>query len=448
MKNLFKKIILNILRIEAELVLKKYKPRIVTITGSVGKTSTKDAVYEVLSKFYYVRRSEKSYNSEIGLPLTILGLPNAWNNPVSWLLNIWKGLKLILFKNNYPTWLVLEVGVGKPGDMKKTASWLSSDIVIITTIPEVPAHVEFFKSRDHLIEEKSGLIDTLKKDGFLILNRDDEDVFNMKSKTKARIVTYGFDQEADISANNENIFYIHKNLDNKSIVNNIDTILEDVIPKGTSFHINVKGASFPVIIEGVFGKNHIYAALASLSIAYALDLNMLNAISAIKNYEVPKGRMTLLSGENNTLIIDDTYNASPFAVESALRTVKDIKSNSRKIAVLGDMLELGRHTEEAHKSIGKLASENVDILIVVGPRAKFIKDGAIENGMQQENIHEFANSTLTGVFLKTFIKSGDIILVKGSQGIRMERAVGEIIADKKNKNKLLVRQEKEWLNKE
>lgn len=448
MKKTFKKIILNILRIEAELVLKKYKPRIVTITGSVGKTSTKDAVYEVLSKFYYVRRSDKSYNSEIGLPLTILGLPNAWNNPLLWLVNIWKGLKLILFKNKYPTWLVLEVGIGKPGDMRKTASWLSSDVVIITTIPEVPAHVEFFKSRDHLVEEKSRLIDTLKKDGFLILNRDDEDVFNMKTKTKSRIMTYGFNEEADIAANNENIFYVHRNLENKSIVNDIDSILEDTIPKGISFHINVKGASFPVIIEGVFGKNHIYAALASLSVAHALDLNMLNSISAVKNYEVPKGRMTLLTGDNNTLIIDDTYNASPFAVESALRTLKDIKSNSRKIAVLGDMLELGRHTEEAHKHIGKVASENVDILIVVGPRAQFIKDGALEQGMQEENIHEFANSTLTGAFLKTFIKPGDIVLVKGSQGVRMERAVGEILADKKNKKNLLVRQEKEWLEKE
>jgi UDP-N-acetylmuramoyl-tripeptide--D-alanyl-D-alanine ligase len=168
----------------------------------------------------------------------------------------------------------------------------------------------------------------------------------------------------------------------------------------------------------------------------------------LKNYEVPKGRMNLLKGEKNTLIIDDTYNASPFAVLSALHTLKDIKSKGRKIAVLGDMLELGRHTDEAHKSIGKVASENADILIVVGPRSQFIKNGAIESGMQEENIHEFSNSTIVGGFLKTFLQEGDIILVKGSQGVRMERAVGEIIADKKNKSNLLVRQEKEWLNKE
>lgn len=448
MKNIFKKIILNILRLEAEIVLKKYKPRIITITGSVGKTSTKDAVYAVLSKFYYVRRSDKSYNSQIGLPLTILGLPNAWNNPLLWIVNIWKGLKLILFKNNYPAWLVLEVGVGKPGDMASTAMWLKSDLVIITTIPEVPPHVEFFKSRDHLIEEKSGLINTLKKDGFLILNHDDKDVLDMKAKTKSRIFTYGFHAESDIYATNENIFYVHKNFENKSIVNDIDTILDDTIPRGISFYITIGGASFPVIIEGVFGKNHIYASLIALSVAHALDLNILTSISALKNYDIPKGRMNLLKGEKNTLIIDDTYNSSPFAVESALLTLKDIKSKSRKIAVLGDMLELGRHTEEAHKNIGKVASENVDILIVVGPRSQFIKNGAIENGMQEENIHEFSNSTIVGGFLKTFLQAGDIILIKGSQGIRMERAVGEIIADKKNKNNLLVRQEKEWLEKE
>jgi UDP-N-acetylmuramoyl-tripeptide--D-alanyl-D-alanine ligase len=288
----------------------------------------------------------------------------------------------------------------------------------------------------------------LKKDGFLILNHDDQDVLAMKSKTKSRVLTYGFHPESDICATNENIFYVHKNFENKSIVNDIDTILEDTIPRGISFYITIGGASFPVIIEGVFGKNHIYASLIALSVAHALNLNILNAIGALKNYEVPKGRMNLLKGEKNTLIIDDTYNASPFAVLSALHTLKDIKSKGRKIAVLGDMLELGRHTDEAHKSIGKVASENADILIVVGPRSQFIKNGAIESGMQEENIHEFSNSTIVGGFLKTFLQEGDIILVKGSQGVRMERAVGEIIADKKNKSNLLVRQEKEWLNKE
>ena len=119
MKTIFKKTLAYILKIESRLVLLKYKPKIIAITGSVGKTSTKDAVYAVISKFSYVRKSEKSYNSEIGLPLTILGCRNAWSNPLLWLKNILKGLWLILVPHKYPKWLVLEVGVDHPGDMAK-----------------------------------------------------------------------------------------------------------------------------------------------------------------------------------------------------------------------------------------------------------------------------------------------------------------------------------------
>ena len=161
MKTLFRKIVAYILRLECELVLAKYKPKIVAITGSVGKTSTKDAVYAVVSGVSYVRKSEKSYNSQIGLPLTILGCPNGWNNPLVWISNIFKGLWLFLWPHKYPKWLVLEVGVGKPGDMKATALWLKTDVVIITTIGSTPAHIEFFDSRKHLIEEKSTLIKTI-----------------------------------------------------------------------------------------------------------------------------------------------------------------------------------------------------------------------------------------------------------------------------------------------
>src|SRR3990167_6696957 len=112
MKTTFKKVIAYILRIESQFVLWKYKPRIIAITGSVGKTSTKDAVYAVLSKIAHIRKSEKSFNSEIGLPLTILGCPNGWNNPVIWIANVFKGLWLFLWPHKYPEWLVLEVGVG------------------------------------------------------------------------------------------------------------------------------------------------------------------------------------------------------------------------------------------------------------------------------------------------------------------------------------------------
>ncbi len=430
MKTTLKKIIAYILQIESRLVISKYKPKIIAITGSVGKTSTKDAIYAVISGVSYVRKSDKSYNSEIGLPLTILGLPNGWNNPFTWLKNILKGLWLLIIPHQYPKWLVLEVGVGHPGDMDRTASWLKTDIVIITAIGETPAHIEFFNSRKHLIEEKSKLIKTLKKNGLLILNADDPDVLLMKTNNKHLVKTYGFKEGADILASGDSIFYDDKG-----------------VPKGVIFRIDEGGTSLPVVIDGVFGRNHIYASLASLTLALALKLNIINAVEALKNYDISPGRMRLLPGVNDSLIIDDTYNSSPMACESAFKTFAEIKNQKRKVAVLGDMLELGKHTKEAHRNIGIIAKEYTDVLVVVGSRAKAIKEGALEAGMNEANIFEFLNSYDASDFITTFVKKGDLILVKGSQGMRMERVVEVILLDKENKGKLLVRQENEWLRK-
>lgn len=435
MRTIFKKFITYILRTESRLVLWKYKPKIIAITGSVGKTSTKDAVYAVLSSIAYVRKSEKSFNSEIGLPLTVLGIPNGWNNPLIWLQNTFKGLWLFIWPHKYPKWLVLEVGISKPGDMKKTASWLETDAVIITAIGETPAHIEFYNSRKHLIEEKSQLIKTLKKDGLLVLNADDESVLEMKSNTKNITVTYGFKEGVNVLGSADAIFYNEKDE-----------------PEGIIFRIDIEGKSLPVVIEGVFGRNHVYASLAALTLSFGLKFNILTAIESLKNYDVPPGRMRLLQGIEETLIIDDTYNSSPFACESALKTLGEIKCSKgenccRKIAILGDMLELGKHTVEAHKNIGKVAQEKADVLLVVGPRAKSIKQGASEAGMSEKNIFEFLDSIEAGNFIKTFIQKGDIVLVKGSQGMRMERVVDAILLDQANKKKLLVRQDKEWLEK-
>lgn len=434
----FKKIITLILKKEAQLILWKYKPKVIAITGSVGKTSTKDAVYAVLSQISYVRKSEKSFNSEIGLPLTILGCPNGWSDPFVWFSNVFRGLWLFIWPHKYPKWLILEVGVGKPDDMKKTASWLSADAVIITAIGDTPAHIEFFESRKHLVEEKSQLIKTLKADGLLVLNADDETVLDMKNKNKCLSITYGFKEGADILGSDDQIFFNEKNE-----------------PAGIIFRIDEKGSSMPVVIEGVFGRNHVYAALATLALSSGLKFNMINAINALKNYDVPPGRMRLLKGKEDIFIIDDTYNSSPFACESALKTLGEIKCKQdekcRKIVVLGDMLELGRHTIESHKNIGKIAKEILkddrDVLIVVGPRAKNIKEGAIEVGFNIENIFEFLNSKEAGNFIKTFIEKGDIVLVKGSQGMRMEHVVEEILFDEANKDTLLVRQDIEWKKK-
>lgn len=433
MKHTFKKIISFILKIESKLILWKYKPHIVAITGTVGKTSTKDAVYATLSQFYFVRKSEKSYNSDIGLPLTILGIPNGWSDPVVWLKNICKGIWLFIWPHKYPEWLVLEVGIGKPGDMKKTASWLKTDAVIITAIGKTPVHIEFFKSREHLIEEKAGLIKTLRKNGVLVLNGDDEAVLNMKNNSKHRCFTYGFNKDVDLVASAEQISYSEEK------------------PNGINFRLDVDGNSLPVNLEGIFGKNHVYSALASLSFCFSQKLNMLKAIDALKNYEVPPGRMRLLKGINDSMIVDDTYNSSPMALRAGLQTLGEIKIKKglsahagRKIAVLGDMLELGKHTEEMHTEMGNSIKENADILVVVGQRANFFKVGALFAGMEEKNIFDFSNSIEAGEFLKTFVQTRDIVFIKGSQGVRMERAVEAILLEQDKKYSLLARQDEEW----
>jgi UDP-N-acetylmuramoyl-tripeptide--D-alanyl-D-alanine ligase len=427
MKFLIKKIIVFILILESRLIIKKYNPFIVAVTGSVGKTSTKDAIYTILANNSYVRKSEKSYNSQIGLPLTILGIPNAWNNPGLWLLNILRGLWLIIYPHKYPAWLVLEVGVGKPGDMAETASWLATDIVVMTTIPETPVHIEFFNSRKHLVEEKAGLIKTLKPTGVLVLNADDETVLDMKNKTRNIIVTYGFNPEATLSGSEDNIYY------------------EGNVPKGITFRVDEGGKSLPVVMEGVFGKNHIYSALAALACAHVTRFNILESIDMLRIHNTPPGRMKVLLGINDSTIIDDTYNSSPVAAEAAVETLGKVSTPGRKIAVLGDMLELGRHTDEAHRKLGELAKKNTDILVVVGPRAKFIKEGAEGARMAKKNIFEFNNSKEAAEFMSGFASAGDLILVKGSQGVRMERVTAALLQDKQNAAKLLVRQEEEWL---
>ncbi len=424
MKSFLKKIIVEILTWQSKRVLARYHPKIVAITGSVGKTSTKDAVYTVLSRFYSVRKSEKSFNSEIGLPLTILGCPNGWNNPLVWMENIVKGFFLIVFKRPYPNYLVLEIGAGKPGDIKSVAKWLAPDIVIITRLPDVPVHVEFFGSTEKVIEEKISLAYALKKDGLLIVNHDDKIVYNMHHKIKRRNVSYGFD---------ENAVY-------KALYTQIDPVFEDGhVTIGVHFKMHYNGNTFPVSMHNVIGKHHIYAGLAALAVAIESGCDILESIKAVASYKTPPGRLAQISGMNESIIIDDTYNSSPVAMDAALDVFEFIPAR-RYITVLGDMLELGKMTEE----VGYRACKLSDIMVLVGPRAKFIADGALEKRFNKKNLYIFDSSITAGKFLAGIVEKGDLILIKGSQGVRMERAVKAIMANPEDAPKLLCRQEKEW----
>lgn len=457
MKLLLKNIIVTILTWEARLVLKRYKPKIVAITGSVGKTSTKDAIWTVLTPHFHVRKSDKSFNSEIGLPLTILGLPNGWNNPFIWLQNIIRGFLLVflptgnlkLVTGNYPSWLILEVGADRPGDIEKVSKWLSPDVVVITRFSEVPAHIEFFKSRDEVIKEKSFLAKALKDGGLLLLNNDDADVRAIRdTRRNCRAITYSMEQESDFQASNLETAYSEK--EGREILS------------GITFKVNYAGNSVPIHLSGTLGRQHVYPVLAALSLGNTLGFNMVGMTESIKTHKTPSGRMKIISGVKHTTIIDDSYNASPVAVAVALETLKEIKttgpsaqglaqddpskSRGRKIAVLGDMLELGKHSGREHEKAGREAKEACDILVTVGVRARDIAKGALDHGMDENHIFQFDTSAEAAKPVEQLLKEGDIILIKGSQIARTERIVEEVMAHPEDKEKLLVRQETEWQN--
>lgn len=437
MKEFFKKIVIKILTIESKAILFKYKPKIIAITGSVGKTSTKDAIFSVLKNHFYVRKSQKSFNSDIGVPLTILGVPNGYNNPIRWMKNILEGLALIFFKNHYPKILIVEVGADTPGDILNIAKWLRPDTVVITRFPEVPVHVEFFPSSSAVIDEKKNLLRFLKPYGFVILNGDDEKVLDLKKEFKFKSLTYGLEKGNDVKGGNRQFFYKDEDKDGVCVVD------------GVNFKIDVDGKSVPINLKGVLGEGHIYAVLSAIAVGVSEGLNIIDIVDAINiGYDPQPGRMKIIEGIKGSTIIDDTYNSSPIALQKAIETLRDITCYKRKIAILGDMMELGRYTKEEHEKAGEFVGSFVDLLLCVGPRSKFIIDGAMNKGMSEKSILHFEDSRKAGLYLQNLLKEGDLVLAKGSRwATRMERAVEEIMAEPLKKKDLLVGQEEEYRDK-
>ncbi len=431
LKKTFKKIIAWKLEWLAKMALKKYKPKIVAITGSVGKTSTKEMVARVLGAKYKVRGSQKSFNSELGVPLTILDLPTAWSNPWLWLVNLCRGLWLVVWPHDYPEWLVLEVGADRPGDISKVASWLKVDVVVLTRVPDVPVHVEYFKSAGAVIAEKLSLINGLKSDGVLVVNSDDPNLAGALTTKKDQVkITYGFEGEATVYGSHPHIVYQEVGGLKK--------------PNGIACKVDYEGKNFSLRLPGVIAVHQLYAVLAAFAVGVSQGVEALEAVEALAHTVVPAGRMRLVEGIKGSLILDDTYNAAPVAVSSALEMLGRLETTGKRIAALGDMLELGNLTIDTHRQIGAEAATVADMIVAVGIRAKFILEAAREAGKPEQNLKWFDNSREAGVWLQNQIGEGDTILVKGSQGIRMEKVVEEIMLRPELKEELLCRQEKEW----
>ncbi|MEK7601025.1 MAG: UDP-N-acetylmuramoyl-tripeptide--D-alanyl-D-alanine ligase [Patescibacteria group bacterium] len=424
-----KQCVVFILTWEARAVLSRYRPSIIAVTGSVGKTTTKEAIYAALSRDLYVRKSQKSMNSEIGVPLTILGLENGWNNPFKWLVNIVRGLWLIIAWHSYPAWLVLEVGADRPGDIRRIARWLRPDVAVLTGVPEIPAHVEYFSSPEALVKEKRMLAEYLKPGGKLVLNGDDVRMKEVRSDFRGASVTFGEADTNDFFSSHDEIIY------------------QDNIPAGMHFRMDHAGSSVPVTIYGSLGYPRIYAALAAFAVGDCIGVDSISIATALSGWAPPPGRVRLLHGLKGSTIIDDTYNSSPSAALAALDILKEAGTGKRRIAVLGDMLELGKYSHEAHRQVGERAARCADMLITVGFRARALTEAALDAGMKEKNIrqYELGEAQRAGKELEAELREGDLVLVKGSQSMRMERTVLEIMAEPQRAAELLVRMDPDWL---
>ena len=462
-KSIVQKTLQTILAFLSKITIWRYKPLIIGITGSVGKTSTKEAVFCVLKRKYRVRRAEKNYNNEIGLPLTILGIPHYGRNILKWFSAFFRVIfRVILRQHQYPEILVLEYGIDRPRDMDYLLSIAKPDAAVITAIGEIPVHVEFFAGSLEVAKEKAKLIQTLPINGQAILNADDEVISEIKNKTKAKIITFGFYEHANIRIMNHELTHRlrsstedHSKSSGQALQSDsgqriINTYGGNSLPEGVAFKIEYQGKTIPIRLNNCFGKPQVYSAAAAIAVGLILNINLVEIAESLTDYLPPPGRLRLLKGIKNSLILDDTYNASPQAVHEALDVLESLPA-TRRIVVLGDMMEIGKFTEYAHRAIGDKVAKFADILFAVGSKARFIADEAGTRGIEkksrklnEEQIFIFDDAIKAGKKLDKIIKPGDLILVKGSQSMRMEKAVEEIMAEPERAKELLVRQDKYW----
>jgi UDP-N-acetylmuramoyl-tripeptide--D-alanyl-D-alanine ligase len=426
-----KKITKIIFQYEASLVLKKYKPKIIAISGSVGKTLTREAVYLVLSKKFFVRKNEKSFTAELGVPMTVIGCSLGVITPIQMVKNIFLGLKLLIYRNSYPEWLILEIDADKPGDLSFISSFLSIDILIMTAIGEVPSHVESFYDVDRFLFDKRFIINSVKPDGVIIYNIDDLQTSNLLQDVTLKKIPCGTGEASLIRGSDFKILY--------------STTKQSSIPVGMSFEISSNSKISPVTIFGSVGIHNEYACLLAFALGLEFGLGVKELSLSLNKYKSLPGRMNIISGINDTIIIDDSYNASPIAMSQALVVFGNIVSPGKKIVVLGDMLELGKYSADEHRKLAGLIKENVSYLICVGFRMHKVTEELESLGFNKSNILSVDSSEEAGKELQKILSSGDTILVKGSQLMRMERVVEEVMKHRKEKENLLVRQEEDWL---
>lgn len=354
-----------------------YNIPVIGVTGSVGKTSTKDIIASVLSQKYNVLKTEGNYNNEIGLPLTILKLK----------------------KQNA---MVLEMGMSALGEISLLTNIAKPTTSVITIIGS--SHIGELGSRENILKAKLEILEGLNEKGSLIFNNDN-DLLNKWNQN-----------------NNDNHKHITYGIENKSMLNAFNIKL---LENRSKFNINVNGNEYLINVP-VGGKHFIYNTLAAIAVGLEYDIQMKDIINGISEFSLTKRRMETITTNKNIKIINDSYNASYESVKAALEYIKSTDSK-RKIAVLGDVLELGKFSKQMHEKMGEeVVKNNIDYLITVGREAKNIAQRAKILGMNKNNIYVYEQNNDAANKINEISKPGDIILIKASNGMHFDKIVDAI----------------------
>lgn len=394
MKKLFRGWLQLILHDLTKRVLDKKHPDIIGITGSVGKSSTKEAIYTVLKGKYKDKllKSVGNLNNEIGLPLTILGFkksPKFYEWPLA--------LGIAAIRAYIPQFnplskysvLILEFAADKPGDIYYLTSFLKPRVAVITYIGE--AHLEFFDSIDQIAIEKANLARIVpKENGYVILNSDNDYCWKigLALKDRKKVIYFGSDDKANLVFSNVKYDF-----------------------NGTEFDLNYKNTKHKIKLNTI-GTSQIYSVMAAICVGISYNISLENIIESLKDYHSLSGRDTIVKGINGSQIIDSSYNANPTSMKVALETLKGLKTNGKKIAVLGGMKEIGKISPKAHQEIAEIARNVANKVVLIGDEFKTEKANKW-----------FKTSSEATDFLLDKIEKDDIILVKGSHSIRMDKIV-------------------------
>lgn len=405
MKSFLRAILVWKLKLLSRLVLWRRKPSVVAITGSVGKTTTKELTARMLAERYRVRSTQGNYNTEIGVPLTIIGAPQP-KTFGEWTRTLWRGWGLLFGGDDYPELLVLELAADQPGDLKHLTSYVRPDIAIVTNVRGV--HREFYNSIEQIAEEKSWVVKRLKPDGVAVLNRDDRHTRSMHQLAPGQTLYYGFDEGANVYATN---------------------VKQSAHGQTATLHYREgtggKAETYP-LKTALLGHHQLYAIMAAFAAARFGEVDPKQALASIAQVQAPPGRLRILKGKHRLTILDDTYNASPQAVLAALETLYHFKGPHR--AILGDMKELGPESQKGHRDVGEVAGKFLDELVVVGEESNHIAEAAKTAGLSPDKIH-FAGNAAEAAELINQDQKGGTVLVKASRSVGLEQSVKALLAD-------------------